>query len=125
MNITNKADSVARYAALKTTITKVAAKHPGYVEQKGDRFEVTKDFRAPVGEQKLVFSAGSAFDNDIATPDKITVAQQDGGSEQKEVYENYSEKKGWLIKRDQEFLKVSLSQSSVGGFSNSSTTFEI
>lgn len=127
MRIPQESQSAARYNQLKSDLKKAAQnpKAKELITQTGDRFEVTQDFALNSDGGRLIIKAGTAFDDDIKTRDTITVESRNGNSVARDSFENYSERKGWPFKRDQEFLKVTYSDQSLGGFSTNSTTFEL
>ncbi|MCA9790682.1 MAG: hypothetical protein KC910_02775 [Candidatus Eremiobacteraeota bacterium] len=116
--IHSKQDIVARYHAIKTGIQQAASEHPEQISVQGDRYEVTTDLSLPEGHIK----AGSFFDNDLATRDKVTVSQ--GGETQ--TFEHFSEKRGfWPVRWTVERMQFDQAVQQAGGFSNSSTTFDV
>ena len=125
MEILNKQQATQRYNTLKKAI-KAAGEKPGSgVTQQGDRFEVSRNIQVPVDDYSVMIRARSAVDDDITTKDTINLVTTKGGVRQNLSFENFSQKKGWLFKRDQEMLTVTQSETSLGGFSNVTTTFEI
>ena len=125
MEILNKQAATAQYKTLKKAI-KTAAEQPGSgVVQKGDRFEVTRNFQVPHDGGSIMVRAQSAVDDDITTTDNINAVTTKDGVRSNLKFENFSEKKGWLFKRDQEMLQVTQSETSLGGFSNITSTFEL
>jgi hypothetical protein len=125
MRIPNKTQAVERYDTLKTTLEKASKSNNDIFSQKGDRFELTQNVSVPIDGQDVVIKKGSAFDNDIKTKDTISTEIRTPDGVQADTYEHYSERRGLIFKKDQEMMKVTLSDRSMGGFSNNSSTFEI
>lgn len=128
MRIPNKTQSLERYNSLKSTLETATEKpsNSALFNRQGDRFELTQDVRVPIDGQDVVIMKGSAFDNDIKTRDTIsTKVQTADGGVQADTFEHYSERRGLIFKRDQEMMKVSLSDQKFGSFSSNSATFEV
>lgn len=116
--IQSKQEIVARYHAVKTGIQKAAAEHPDQIAVKGDRYEVTGDLTLPEGHIK----AGSFFDNDSGTRDKVTVSQNG----ETQTFEHFSEKRGiWPVRWTVERMQFDQAVQQNGGFSSSSFTFDV
>ena len=127
MRVPQKSQSLSRFNNLKATLQKATAKpsNEALFKQDGDRFELTRDVSMPLDGQNVVVKKGSAFDNDIKTRDTITVQSQEGGVVQSDKFEHFSEKRGFIFKRDQEMLEVTYSDRQGMNFSNNSITFEV
>ena len=127
MRVPQKSQSLNRFNNLKATLQKATAKpaNKALFKQDGDRFELTQDVSMPLDGKNVVVKKGSAFDNDIKTRDTITVQSQEGNVAQSDKFEHFSEKRGFIFKRDQEMLEVTYSDRQGMGFSNNSITFEV
>lgn len=125
MRILNQKQATSQYQQLKQTI-KDKADHPGSgVVRQGDRFEVTRSFEVKTDLGALMVRARSAVDDDLSTKDTINAVKTEDGVRSNLSFLNFSQKKGWLFKRDQEMLTVTQSETSPSGFSNVSRTFEV
>ena len=127
MRIPNENQAVKRYNTLKSTLETASQKpsNNALFSQQGDRFELTQDVRVPIDGRDVVITKGSAFDNDIKTKDTISTRIQTPEGTQSDSYEHFSERRGLIFKRDQEMMKVTLSDQAMGSFSSNSATFEI
>lgn len=127
MRIPNENQAVKRYNTLKSTLETATQKpsNSALFKQQGDRFELTQDVRVPIDGQDVIITKGSAFDNDLKTKDTISTRLQTADGTQKDSFEHYSERRGLIFKRDQEMMKVTLADQSLGSFSSNSATFEI
>jgi hypothetical protein len=127
MRIPNENQAVKRYNTLKSTLETASQKpsNNALFSQQGDRFELTQDVRVPIDGRDVVITKGSAFDNDIKTKDTISTRIQTQEGTQADSYEHFSERRGLIFKRDQEMMKVTLSDQAMGSFSSNSATFEI
>ena len=127
MRIPQKQQAMERYSSLKSTLQQ-AARKPGndaVFSKNGDRVELNQNVSFPFEGSKVVVKKGSAFDNDIKTPDKISLESSHEGVTQTDTFEHFSERRGLIFKRDQEMLKVTYSESQAGAWSSNSATFEI
>lgn len=127
MRIPQKQQAFERYNSLKSTLQQAAQKpsNDALFSKNGDRVELNQSVSFPFEGEKIVVKKGSAFDNDIKTPDKISLESSREGVTQSDTFEHFSERKGLIFKRDQEMLKVTYSESQAGGWSSNSATFEI
>ncbi len=122
MRIPSKSESLAQYQGLKSRITQASETPGSGVQRNGDRLEVTRHLRT---SDEVIIRAGSAVDDDPKTSDTIKLEQVVDGHLQQTSFTHYSEPRGWLFKRDQEFLKVQVSQDTLGGFSTLGVTHQL
>lgn len=128
MRVPDKTQSLARFNTIKSKLQQAAAKpeNNAVFSQKGDRFELTQNVSFPVDGQKVVVKKGSAFDNDIKTKDTISTQSETMGTVQEDRFEHFSERRGWLFKRDQEMLAVTYTdKQGMMNHSSMSLTFEV
>ena len=127
MQIPQKQDAWNRYQSVKGKLAQAAQdpKNEGVFKVDGERVELSRSVRFDFEGQSLVVKQGSNFDNDPKTRDQITLENQTAESVDTESYQHYSERRGWLFKRDQEMLQVELRQQQGFNFSQSSATFEL
>lgn len=127
MRIPQKQQAIDQFQAAKSAL-KSASENPNnapYFQVSGDRVELSQNVSFPLDGHKVVVKKGSHFDNDITTPDKVTLERQNGGTLETDTFEHFSEKRGLIFKRDQEMLTVTYAQSQGFNSSFQSATFEI
>lgn len=117
----SKNDVMSRYGQLTAKIQAQAGNNSDIKVENG-RYELDADVQV----DGVTIRAGSAFDNDAATVDLITLSSQTSeGKRKEESFRSYQEEGGCVFKSMQDMMEYKVSESGLGGFQSQSLSFQV
>ncbi len=117
----NKTDVMSRYGQLTAKLQAESANNSA-IEQQNGRYELSADVQV----DGVTVRAGSAFDNDSATVDLISLSSTTPeGLKKEESFKSYQEEGGCVIKSTMDMMEYRVTQSGMGGFQSQSISFKV